>query len=867
MAAFPLKGEEHFLDKHRNDLIQHITMVHPVLDRLFQEDLLTQEQYDIVKESVPITQEKMRVLYKFISGWSVPHKDTLYQALKASNPGVIENLEGKYQSEKAVKALPGDPMQDWRVQYMTAMKQKFQCFKEHNSRIGEVVSLERRYTRLLMVKHYRSKKEKEHELMALGSRHQQIMDERSSDECACMSFQAMFNPNEEGVVPKIVVIQGSAGIGKTMTSKKIMLDWASGNLFHGSFSFVFYLSCRELNTITNKISLGQLLSRTSKFQFPEDVMQSILRHSKELLFIIDGFDEARWTLKDDVTVSGGPFQETHQEVLLRSLVNKQILGEASLVITTRPLALETLDELIEDVCSCHMEILGFTEEDCEEYFHNSFHNEDDADKALCIVKDNEVLYTMCAVPITSWIVCTVLKQEIKKDVELNLCRTATSVYLLYLKGLIKYHGRNKPVDNCLKKLCALANEGILNQQILFEEEDLERHGLSLSEVESVFLNENIFHQDIDSNKCYSFIHLSMQEFFAAMHYMLEQEEASRDQLTFLPKICEGNCLSQLSSSSPHLALTLQFLFGLTNEKQLKELSKITRHNVSFEAARAIRDWLHGEDSSKYRTQTICCLYETQDEDFVREVMCRNKDLEFRLMEGKFCTRQLAYCLKFSDDISTLTFVCNKMGQNDLEVLSPFMHRCSYLKIACYVKISSVPCNVLRDLIIRSRTLKQLDLSEVHLRNSDVQLLCKGLRDPRCTLQELSLFCDLSHFTCHELRNVIMVAKPSLELQVIFHVGFTLPVSEAKNLCKTLQLPNCTFLNDSILHDGMARLFHRTIHFVYKTVWCRPGSPIVRRGGHRTCLGAAAHPTLFGVGAPLGPRVFSAPHPGFVSTSM
>ncbi|XP_040195489.1 NACHT, LRR and PYD domains-containing protein 1a-like [Rana temporaria] len=111
MAASDSTGEEHFLDKHRNDLIQHITMVHPVLDCLLEGGLLTQEQYDIVKESEVITQEKMRVLYKFVSGWSFSHKDTLYRALKTSNPGVIENLEGNSQSEITEKASPGDPME------------------------------------------------------------------------------------------------------------------------------------------------------------------------------------------------------------------------------------------------------------------------------------------------------------------------------------------------------------------------------------------------------------------------------------------------------------------------------------------------------------------------------------------------------------------------------------------------------------------------------------------------------------------------------------------------------------------------------------------------------------------------------------
>lgn len=564
---------------------------------------------------------------------------------------------------------------------MAVMKQNFQCVKEHNSRIGEAISLDRTYTSLVMVEGHRSRTEKEHEITALGIRLQQTMDE-GSDGWTHIPLQTLFNPNQWGVIPKIVVLKGPAGIGKTMTSKKIMLEWASGNLYQDDFSFAFYLGCRELKTITNKISLARLLSRTSKFHFPENVIRSILSNPRKLLFIVDGFDEGRWTLKDDFEGCGDPFQETHQEVFLQSLVTKQCLSEASLIITTRPFALEKLDEFIGDASSRHVEILGFTAENCEKYFYNSFNTEDDAVKALKMIKDNIVLYTMCAVPITCWIVCTVLKQQLKEDVDLMECRTATSLYLLYLKGLTKYHGRNQPVHSCLKKLCALANEGILNRQILFEEEDLERHGLSLSEVESVFLNENIFHQDIDSSTCYSFIHLSMQEFLAALYYIMkeeEEEEAIRGQETCLPEICERKSLLGLCSSSPHLSFVLRFLFGLTNGKQLKELSKITRRSISFRAAPAIRNWLAAEDPIKYRPIQISCLYETQDEEFIRTVMGRSTHLEFDMMESKIFTRQLAYCLRFSADISALTFECYITVQKDLEVLSPFLHKCSYLR--------------------------------------------------------------------------------------------------------------------------------------------------------------------------------------------
>ncbi|CAI9537713.1 unnamed protein product, partial [Staurois parvus] len=300
-------------------------------------------------------------------------------------------------------------------------------------------------------------------------------------------------------------------------------------LYQDEFDFVFYLSCREIHTIAENISLVGLLSRACRLQCSDELV-SILkdrRSHRKLLFIVDGFDDLRWTLEEESEVCVDISMETHKEKILQSLLRKQVLKQSSLIITTRSLSINKLGMFIDD--SRNVEIQGFTREEQEEYVHNFFGNKEDADKVLSIIKDNDVLYTMCVVPITCWIMCTVLKQEIKKDLSLIQFKTMTSIYLLYLEVLITHHGKNdqsvhrKPqaIHTCLEKLCSLANEGVLNQQILFEDENLERHGLSLSEVESVFLNENIFHWDLHTQTCYSFIHLSVQEFLAALYYVLD----------------------------------------------------------------------------------------------------------------------------------------------------------------------------------------------------------------------------------------------------------------------------------------------------------------------------------------------------------
>ncbi|XP_040190228.1 NACHT, LRR and PYD domains-containing protein 3-like isoform X2 [Rana temporaria] len=662
-----LSGEKHFVDQHREKLIQRITMIPPVLDNLLQEGLLTQEQCDTVNAK-ETPQEKMRGLYQFSRGWSIPDKDIFYQALQDSNPGVMEHLEGT-------------SLSDIGEEHRESMKEKFLRIPEYNSRMGEAVHLKKRFTKLSMIKGHKNKEEKVQELRSSGRRHVQIMEKRFP-----ITIPALFDPDEEGFIPKIVVLQGPAGIGKTMTSKKIMLDWASGDLYKDKFDFVFYLSCREISTIPGDISLVGLLSRTCRLQSLDDLV-SILKDrgsQRKLLTIVDGFDELRWTLEEKFEGCPDISMETHKEIILQSLLRRQVLPRSSLIITTRSLAMEKLKPFIDD--SRNVEIQGFTRDDREEYVHNFYGNKEDADKVLSIIKDNEVVYTMCAVPVTCWIVCTVMKQEIRKDLALIQCKTTTSVYLLYLEVLLTHHSKEeqsvRQKQTCLKKLCALANQGVLNQQILFEKKDLERHGLSLDEVESVFLNENIFHWDVRTQTCYSFIHLTVQEFLAALYYGMDDGSGSMEG-TSLPEICKGKSLHRFRSDSSHLSLSVQFLFGLLNENQVKTFSDITGIPISLRAKPAMLAWATKDINKTFPTPTIFCLYETQDEDFIRSVMSRCSSLELygsrtdHLWMNKNYSMQLNYCLKTlkRESFQSLQFESLIVGPECQKLLSPFLHRC------------------------------------------------------------------------------------------------------------------------------------------------------------------------------------------------
>ncbi|XP_040203178.1 NACHT, LRR and PYD domains-containing protein 3-like [Rana temporaria] len=754
---------------------------------------------------------------------------------------------------------PADDLQERRAQHAKLKKtthektlsdiskehgesEKFQRIKEYNSRMGEAVHLQEIFTKLLMIIGPQNKEGKEEEIRSSGRRHLQNMEKRPPT-----TIPALFDPDKCGFIPKIVVLQGAAGIGKTMTSKKIMLDWASEDLYRDKFDFVFYLSCREINTIPENISLVGLLSRTCRLSSGDLV--SILEDpgsQRKLLIIVDGFDELRWTLEGKSEGCPDISMETHKEIILQSLLRGQVLPESSLIITTRSLAMEKLNTFIDD--SRNVEIQGFTREDREEYVHKFYGNKEDADKVLRIIKDDGVVYTMCAVPITCWIVCTVMKPEIRKDLALIRCHTMTSIYLLYLEILLTHHSKKEPSvprkQTCLKKLCALANQGILNQQILFEKKDLERHGLSLDEVESVFLNENIFHWDVRTQTCYSFIHLSVQEFLAALYYGMDDGSGSMEG-TFLPKICEGKSLHDIRSDHSHLLLSVQFLFGLLNENQVKTFSEITGIPISLRAKPAMKKWAKKNINQIFRTQIMFYLYETQDEDFIRRVMsgCTSLSLSSSYTDPLWMdmnySKQLIYCLKTlkRESFQCLDFLDLTVGPECQKLLSPFLHRSQVVRFYnCNISSKDCPgedkaeeaeeedsssledeiksdslsflmnpeskiqklelydcgvtssgCDDLRSILINNRSLTRLDSSGNYLEDSGIKLVFEGLRDPGCTLQEMWIWdCKVTLRCCDDLSSVISTNRTLTCLWIRLDDDEKMSESEVGRCCEVLR---------------------------------------------------------------------------------
>uniref|UniRef100_A0A4X2M5V7 NLR family pyrin domain containing 12 n=1 Tax=Vombatus ursinus TaxID=29139 RepID=A0A4X2M5V7_VOMUR len=672
--------------------------------------------------------------------------------------------------------------------YRNRIIEKFQLMRDRNSCPGEYENLHHRFTQLLLLQEYRYREQKEHELLASGREHAEIMENQGQ----LIEVAALFDPYEKtGVHPQIVVLQGAAGIGKTTLARKVMLDWAEGNLYQDKFHYVFYLSCREMNHLREKkTKFADLI--TNDWPSLEDPMTEILSQPEKLLFVIDGLDELKFSCDEhSFDLCKHWNQRQPVPILLSSLLRKTMLPESSLLITTRLTALGKCDFLFEN--PRHVEILGFSEEDRWKYFCNFFGDEDKAQQAFSLIVNNETLFTMCFVPLMCWIICTCLKQQMRRKKDLKQSsKTTTTLYMCYLSSLVTPGGRSCPVQHH-RGLCRMAAEGIWEGKILFDEDDLRRHGLEASDV-SAFLDMHIFQRDTDSENCYSFIHLSFQEFFAAMFYALEEEKEISDSPT--PPIPGVKDLLEKcrDSATSFVALTVHFLFGFLNADNRKRLEEIFRCKISQEIKIDLLQWIQAGIEQQHRDSSLrndlleifSHLYETQNEEFVTSAIAHFSEISLNIY-SKLHFLVSVFCIKFCHNLESIHLNIERRYRRKVGEI----HFHSELCLSCSLskcQLTASCCQLLSSLLKNHRSLIYLDLSMNFLGDEGMKVICEVLKNKNCNIQDLRLSrCHFSNACCKNLSSALKAHGRMKYLDLsennLQDIGMNL-------LCEALGNPDC-----------------------------------------------------------------------------
>ncbi|XP_026313393.1 NACHT, LRR and PYD domains-containing protein 7 isoform X2 [Piliocolobus tephrosceles] len=555
-------------------------------------------------------------------------------------------------------------------------------------------------------------------------------------------FVPFLNPRTpRKLTPYTVVLHGPAGVGKTTLAKKCMLDWTDCNL-SPTARYAFYLSCKELSRM-GPCSFAELISK----DWPElqDDIPSLLAQAQRILFVVDGLDELKvppGALIQDLC--GDWEQQKPVPVLLGSLLKRKMLPKAALLVTTRPRALRDLQLLVQQ--PIYIRVEGFLEEDRRAYFLRHFGDEDQAIRAFELMRSNAALFQLGSAPAVCWIVCTTLKLQMEKGEDpAPTCLTSTG---LFLRFLCSQFPQGAQLWGALRALSLLAAQGLWAQMSVLHGEDLESVGVQESDLRP-FLDRDILRQDSVSKGCYSFVHLSFQQFLTALFYALEEEEEEdRDGRAWDIGDVQKLLSEEERLKNPDLIQVGHFLFGLANEKRAKELEATFGCQMSPEIKQELlrcKANLHANKplSMTELKEVLCCLYESQEEELVKVVVAPFKEISINLTntsEMMHCSFSLKHCRdleKVSLQVAKGVFLENYVDfEPDIE-----FEWCTYVSLPSWAQQDLRSLRLWTDfcsLFSSNSNLKFLEVKQSFLSDSSVRILCDHITRSTCHLQKVEI---------------------------------------------------------------------------------------------------------------------------------
>lgn len=642
--------------------------------------------------------------------------------------------------------------------YMDGVIEKLKLEEAEKISFGQRFDLTERYTKLVFVKSHNQPEGRMHEIMSSGRKHREVR--APVPMYSYSSVPELFNPDKQGHTARIIMLQGAAGIGKTVLAQKIMLDWASGNLFQDRFEYVFYVQCRDIDQLPGYPVMADLLLR-SYMQMPKAKLGSVVDPGK-VLFLIDGFDELRHPLfpppGDDK-----PLPCTQKHLLRRTLLSK-----SSIIITTRPTALEKLRQCVK--IQRLEEIVGFSEEDRKEYFNKFFGSAELGAQAFQVIQERPALHSMCFVPTVCWVICRVLKLQMEKGEDLtNAPRTLALFFITFLSSFIKQQNSaaTQPAQDTLKRVCALAKDGLYESKTQFTEEELHKHGLSLVHIQSLLQSEDLFHKDANDPNIYSFAHSIFQEFFAALFYILGDNDEPTDHAIHPDHALSGLLSDYMKCDQNHLLLTVRFIFGFANTEAGKQMVELLEWKISSAIKTDLLPWIKEQikDNSDYLIDLLYCLHEVQDEEFMKIALESFDKIHIGRQMDTMDMNVLLFCFKNSAAIRNLNISQFKLEAEDVKSLIPWTQKCSSLTFWNCV-LSGPGCAELRAMLSINPALTELSVNCQELKDSGVKQMCEGLKRSGCRIQRLEIFqCSLTGACCADLASFLSKTPSLTELSL------------------------------------------------------------------------------------------------------
>ncbi|XP_062397818.1 NACHT, LRR and PYD domains-containing protein 12-like isoform X2 [Sardina pilchardus] len=619
-------------------------------------------------------------------------------------------------------------------------------------------TLKKIYTELYITEGKSEEVNNEHEILQVETAFRTQPTEEKRISC-----NDIFKPRQK-VVIRTVLMMGIAGIGKTFSVKKFILDWAEGEA-NRDIHFVFMLPFRELNLLKTEYSLHELLC-----VFNSELEQlgdyASVYDNRKTVIIFDGLDESRMDLdfnKEIIT----SVTKASVDVLIINIIRGKLLSTARVWITSRPAA---ANQIPSDLIDQFTEVGGFTDVQKEQYFRSNIDNEKHADNIVSYIEESRTLHIMCHIPVFCFILATVLQKMLRGNAPMKeMPQTVTEMYIYFL--LIQMKTKTKKYDfkdetdkkhvldlnrEGILKLAELAYRYLMKSKILFYSEDLAECKIDVSDASysgmltAIFKEDSVFFEE----KIYCFVHLTIQEFFAALHvfasFVNNNEQAIKEFIGKKAMLCSVDELLKnavnkaLESKSGHLDLFVRFLHGISLESNQKRLVGLLKHtHISPESVektiKNLKVMQRPNISPERCINLFHCLVEMNDYSVQKEILAfvKGEPNSVRNLSLVHCSALANVLLMSKTVMDVFDLKSYPTSTEGRRRLIPAVKSCKKARLSdC--QLTEMSCEVVASALQSTNSLlTELDLSQNELQKSEEKLVI-ALQSPKCKLETLRL---------------------------------------------------------------------------------------------------------------------------------
>uniref|UniRef100_A0A4W6BZG0 B30.2/SPRY domain-containing protein n=1 Tax=Lates calcarifer TaxID=8187 RepID=A0A4W6BZG0_LATCA len=625
------------------------------------------------------------------------------------------------------------------------MKEQFKCIFEGIAKAGNPAFLNQSYTELYITEGECKEVSIQHEVRQIEATSWKAASSETTIRC-----EDIFRPLPERREPvRTLVTKGVAGIGKTVLTQKFTLDWAEDKANH-NIQFVFPFAFRELNFLKDKnLSLVELVHHF----FTETKEAGICRFEEfQVVFIFDGLDECRL-----------PLDFNNTEIL----TDGKLLPSARLWITTRPAAASQIPPECVDMVT---EVRGFNDTQKEEYFKKRYRDEEQSSRIISYIEKARSLHIMCQIPVFCWITATVLDHVQKSREKAELPSTLTEMYIHYLlvqtkQGNVKYHRRaetdpiwNSETKKTILALGKLAFEQLEKGNLIFYEGDLKEYGI---DIKAASVNSGLFTEiskeghGFNQERVFSFVHLSIQEFLAALHVfvifmntgvdLLRKRKLPLHRDSIVKYLFYTAVDKALQSPNGHLDLFVRFFLGLTletNQSLLRGLLKKTESKlqVKEKLVQYIKGKIRDSPSPERSINLFHCLNELNDHSLVEEIQeyLRSGSVSEVKLSPSQWSALVFILLSAQKDVDVFDLKKFSASEEGLLRLLPVV-KASKTSLLSGCNLTWRSCEALVSVLTsKNSNLRELDMSNNDLQDTGLMLLSSGLKNSHCRLERLRL---------------------------------------------------------------------------------------------------------------------------------